>query len=144
MECNRYCQAWRRIGQSCKTQMENLGIGGHPIVGATSALNRGQLESKGAGKLFIHFFADEATMVTIFRTIISVNQLNIYGAITVLCEEFGQTLIDSEKTYAVVEPSESMVAPTDLLNIQRPLPTNEQEQNDLVFNPKRKSAESFG
>ena len=46
------------------------------------------------------------------RTIIPVNQLSIYGAVADVCEEFGQTLIDPEKTYAVMEPSESMVAPT--------------------------------
>ena len=36
----------------------------------------------------IHFAADELTIETIFRIIISVNQLSIYGAVAVICEEF--------------------------------------------------------
>ena len=32
--------------------------------------------------------ADEVTIETIFRIIISVNQLRVYGAVTAICEEF--------------------------------------------------------
>ena len=46
---------------------------GHPIFCATTPLSRGQLKSKGHGKLSIHFAADELTIETIFRIIISVN-----------------------------------------------------------------------
>ena len=37
--------------------------------------------------LSIHFCANEGTIETVFRTIISVNQLSIYGAVSDLCEE---------------------------------------------------------
>ena len=43
----------------------------------------------------------------------------------------------------VIEPSESMVEPTDLFDIQR-FPTDKQERSDLLVNRKRKSATSFG
>ena len=69
-----------------------------PIFRATGALDRGQLKSKGNGKLSIRFCADEATIEEVLRTIISVIQLRIYGAVADLYEELGQTLIDSEKT----------------------------------------------
>ena len=46
------------------------------------------LKSKGGGKLSIHFCADEGTIETVFRTIISVNQLSFYGAVSDLCEEY--------------------------------------------------------
>ena len=36
----------------------------------------------------IHFAADEHTIETIFRIILSVNQLSVYGAVAALCEEF--------------------------------------------------------
>ena len=36
----------------------------------------------------IHFNADQDTVETIFRIIISVNQLSIYGAVAAICEEF--------------------------------------------------------
>ena len=61
---------------------------GHPIFRATTSLSRGQLKSKGHGKLSIDFAADEHTIETIFRIIISVNQLSIHGAVAAICEEF--------------------------------------------------------
>ena len=51
-------------------------------------MSRGQLKSKGHGKLSIHFAADEHTIDTIFRIILSVNHLSIYGAVANICEEF--------------------------------------------------------
>ena len=59
----------------------------HPVFRSTSPLSRGVLKSKGGGKLSIHYCADPATIETVFRTILSVNQLSIYGAVSDLCEE---------------------------------------------------------
>ena len=61
--------------------MVTLAESGHPVFRATSPLSRGVLKSKGGGKLSIHYCADPGTIETVFRTIISVNQLNIYGAV---------------------------------------------------------------
>ena len=61
---------------------------GHPVFRSTSPLSRGVLKSKGGGKLSIHFCADEGTIETVFRSIMSVNQLSIYGAVSDLCEEY--------------------------------------------------------
>ena len=61
---------------------------GHSVFRATSPLSRGVLKSKGGGKLSIHYFADFATIETVFRTIISVNQLSLYGAVEEMCEEY--------------------------------------------------------
>ena len=61
---------------------------GHPTFRATTPLSRGILKSKGRGKLSIHFAADDFTIDTIFRTILSVNQLIVYGAVVAICEEF--------------------------------------------------------
>ena len=60
---------------------------GHPIFRATSPLSRGQLKSKGHGKLSIHFCADLETIKTVSRTIISVNQLCLSAAVAEICEE---------------------------------------------------------
>ena len=59
----------------------------HPNFLSTSPLSRGVLKSKGGGKLSIHFCADGETVETVFRTITSVNQLSIYGAVSDMCEE---------------------------------------------------------
>ena len=61
---------------------------GHPVFLATTPLSRGALKSKGRGKLSIHFAADQDTIDTIYRIILSVNQLSVYGAVAAICEEF--------------------------------------------------------
>ena len=60
----------------------------HPVFRFTSPLSRGVLKSKGGGKLSIHFCADGETVETVSRTIISVNQLSLYGAVAEMCEEY--------------------------------------------------------
>ena len=61
---------------------------GHPTFRATTPLSRGRFKSKGHGKLSMHFPADCPTIDTVFRIMISANQLSIYGAVTATCEEF--------------------------------------------------------
>ena len=61
---------------------------GLPIFRATTPLSRGQLKSKGRGKLSIHFAEDQDTIDTIYRIILSVNQLSVYRAVSAICEEF--------------------------------------------------------
>ena len=61
-------------------------VSGCPIFRATTPLSRGKLRSKGNGKLSIHFAADRERIETIFRIIVSVNQLSIYGAVANMCE----------------------------------------------------------
>ena len=61
---------------------------GCPIFRATTPLSRGSPKSKGHGKLSIHFAADQDTIGTIFRIILSANQLSLYGAVANMCEEF--------------------------------------------------------
>ena len=61
---------------------------GCPIFRATTPLSWGKLKSKGHGKQSIHFAADQETIETIFRIIVSANQLSLYGAVANVCEEF--------------------------------------------------------
>ena len=58
------------------------------ISRATSPLSRGQLKSKGHGKLSIHYAADLETVETILCTTVSANQLSLYGAVAEMCEEY--------------------------------------------------------
>ena len=70
---------------------------GHPVFRATSPLSRGTLKK--------HFCADCDTVETVFRTIVSVNQFNIYGAVsdvrkTVLVkQERGDTYFQDNLTH---------------------------------------------
>ena len=77
--------AWDNIAEEMLLEFAESG---HPTFRATTPLSRGILKSKGHGKLSIHFAADEFTIDTIFRIIISVNQLSVYGAVAAICEEF--------------------------------------------------------
>ena len=76
--------AWDDIAEQMLLEFAESG---HPTFRATTPLSRGILKSKGHGKLSIHFAADEFTIETNFRFIISVNQLSVYGAVAAICEE---------------------------------------------------------
>ena len=60
---------------------------GHLTFRATTPLSTRIHQSKGRGKLSIHFTADETTIETILA-LFFVNQLSIHGAVAAKCEEF--------------------------------------------------------
>ena len=99
---------------------------GHPIFRATSPLSRGRLKSKGHGKLSIHYCADQATIETIFRIIISVNQLSLYGAVADLCEEYktfhdrtGQPVVGGQSCSSLVPSMIKTEVPVDCDDLAR-------------------------
>ena len=57
--------AWDNIAEQMLLEFAERG---HPIFRATTPLSRGILESKGRGKLSIHFAADQDTIDTIYRS----------------------------------------------------------------------------
>ena len=67
--------------------MLNFSESGHPVFRGSSALERGSLRSKGGGKLSIHFCRDTEAVEVALRTIISVNQFSVYGAVGDMCDE---------------------------------------------------------
>ena len=75
---------WDNIAEKMLVEFAERGC---PICRATSPLSRGRLKSTGHGKLSIHYAADLETIETIFRIIVSANQLSLYGAIAEICEE---------------------------------------------------------
>ena len=77
--------AWDHIAEDMLLEFAESG---HPIFRSTTPLSRGKLKSKGKGKVSIHFTADQDTADTIYRIILSVNQLSVYGAVAVLCDEY--------------------------------------------------------
>ena len=77
--------AWDNIADQMLLEFAESG---HPTFRATTPLSKGILKSKGRGKLSIHFAADRDTIDTIYRIILSVNQLSVYGAVAAVCEEF--------------------------------------------------------
>ena len=77
--------AWDHIADEMLLEFAESG---HPVFCATTLLSRGNLKSEGHGKLSIHYTADYSTIETIFRIIVSANQLSLYGAVANMCEEF--------------------------------------------------------
>ena len=101
---------------------------GHPTFRATTPLSRGLLKSKGRGQLSIHFAADDFTIDTIYRIILSVNQLSVYGAVAALCEEF-----ESHQDRSV-EPEILMGQSIVLGEIRAEVPLqNEDSMNDQII-----------
>ena len=76
--------AWDDIAEQVLLEFAESG---HHTFRATTPLSRSILKSKGRGKLSIHFTADQDTIDTIYRIILSVNQLSVYGAVAAICEE---------------------------------------------------------
>ena len=76
---------WDNIAEKMLLEFAESGC---PIFRATTPLSRGKLKSKGHGKLSSHFGATQETIETIFRIIVSANQLSLYGAVANMCEEF--------------------------------------------------------
>ena len=77
--------AWDNIAEKMLLEFVESGC---PIFRATTPLSRGQLKSKGHGKLSIHHAANLETIETMFRIIVSANQLSLYGAVANMCEEY--------------------------------------------------------
>ena len=74
---------WDKMAEK---MMVTFAESGHPVFRATSPLSRGELKSKGGEQLSIHYCADQDTITTLFRTIASIKQLSLYGAVAEMCE----------------------------------------------------------
>ena len=102
---------WDRVAE---LMMFQFGESKHPVFRSTSPLPRGVLKSKGGGKLSIHFCADGDTIETVFRTIISVNQLSIYGAVSDLCVECKSCHVRTGRL-VLVGQSDPLFVPTSVM-----------------------------
>ena len=85
MEGNSPQGIWDQIAEEMLLEFAESG---HPIPRATTPVSLENLESKGHGKLSIHFAATQETLETVFRIIFSANQLSLFGAVANMCQEF--------------------------------------------------------
>ena len=104
---------------------------GHPVFRATRPLSRGQLKSKGGGKLWIHYCADQDTISNVFRKITSVNQLSLYGAVAEMCEEYESFHDRTGKPVVGGQSSSSFVPSVIKTNV--PLNNDDHAHKDLLF-----------
>ena len=61
---------------------------GHPIFVQRLHCPGVSCKVKEKEKVSIHLTADQDTVDTIYRIILSVNQLSVNGAVTVICDEY--------------------------------------------------------
>ena len=101
---------------------------GCPIFRATTPLFRGQLKSKGHGKLLIHFAADQETIETIFRIIFSPNQLSLYGAVAEILKEYESL---HERTERSVVMGQTIVL--NAIKTENPLDSDDPANQHFLF-----------
>ena len=97
---------WDKIEERMLLEFAESGC---PIFRATTPLSRGQLKSKGRGKLSIHYAADLETVETIFRIFFSANQLSLYGAVAEICEEYESLHERTARPVVMGQSSSSLV-----------------------------------
>ena len=104
----------------------------HPVFRSKGPLYRGTLKSKGGGQLSIHFCADEGTIETVFRTIISVDQVSFHGAVSDLCEEYKACHVRTERPVMAGQSDPLFVPTSSLMKTPTPL-TDDPAQEDLLL-----------
>ena len=80
--------------QSPENKLLNFSGSSHPIFRASCALERGELRSKEERR---HFNGSHENIELLLCTVISANQLSVYGAIADLCNEVPKDLRDPGK-----------------------------------------------
>ena len=104
---------------------------GCPIFRPTTPLSRGQLKSKGHGKLSIHYAADQETVETDFRIIVAANQLSLYGAVANMCEEY-ESLHERTVRPVVMGQSSSSLVP-NVIKTEMLLDCDDLTRKDLLL-----------
>ena len=113
---------WNRVAEN---MMIHFAETGHPSFRATSALDRGELKSKGGGRETKYYNGSEENVELTLRTIVAANQLSVYGAVADLCNEF-------EPDYAECEICESLVMPTEIANINATSQSSQSAEGNLL------------
>ena len=121
--------------------MVTLAESGHPVFRATSPLSRGQLKSKGGGKLSIHYCADQDTLTTVFQKITSVNQLSLHGAVAEMREEY-ESFHDRTAKSVVGGQSSSSFVPS-VIKTNAPLNDDDPAHKELLLQRFRERIEKL-
>ena len=89
------------------------------------------LKAKVGGKLSIHSCADPGTIEIVFRIILSVNQLSLYGAVAEICEEY-ESLHEKTERPVVGGQSSSSFVPS-VIKTEVPLDCDDPANQDLLL-----------
>ena len=129
---------WDRVAEMIMIKFSGSG---HPVFRATSPLSRGTPKSYGGGKLSILFCADQRTIETVFRTIISVHQLSLYGAVSDLCEECKTCHVRTGRPVLAAQ-SHPLFVPTSSL-MKTPTPSTDDPAQENLLQKYKERVERF-
>ena len=122
--------------------MINFSECGHPVFRRSSAFERGGWKSKGKGQLSIHFNGSDETVEVILRTVISVNQLSVYGAVADMCGEVDWEISKCSKgteNPVALDNLETMDMPPEVSTTDQNSPTDARVQGNLLREHSRSS-----
>ena len=129
---------WDNIAERMFVEFAESGC---PIFRATSPLSRDRLRSKGHGKLSIHYCADQKTIETIFRIVVSANQLSLYGAVAEICEEYESHHERTGRPFVMEQSSSSLVL--SVIKTEVPLDCDDPVNQDLLLQQYRERIEKL-
>ena len=81
-------QSTRSLGQHCGRHVTEIRRKWTSYFPFNDSIVQRKVEKQRKGKVSIHFSADQDTVDTMYRIILSVNQLSIYGAVAAICDEY--------------------------------------------------------
>ena len=109
---------WDRVAE---LMMIKFGESWHPVFRPRVHCLKERLKAKEV--VSIQFCADGDTIETVFRTIVSVNQLSIYGAVADLCEDYKACHVGTERL-VLAGQSDPLFEPVSLLT-KTPTPSTD-------------------
>ena len=104
-------QTRRILGQNCRGHDDEFLRFRSSHISCPQCIEKGELRSKGGRKNSTHFNGSDEYIELHLRTVISANQLSVYGAIADLCNELSEDIRASGKLEAP-DHLETMEIPT--------------------------------
>ena len=99
--------------------MIRFGGSGHPVFRDTSTLSRGTLKAKEVDN-YQYTSVPMEERLNCFRTIVSVNQLSIYGAVSDLCDEYKSCHVRTVRLVMAGQSDPLFVPTSSLMNTLAP------------------------
>ena len=128
------------MGQNCRANDVNICRKQTPSIPIHESIIQRSAKKQRWWKLSIHYFADLGTIETVFRTIISVNQLSLYGAVE-MCEEY-ETFRDKTGQPVVGGQLSSSFVPS-VIKTEVPLDCDDHAHKDLLLQRFRERIEKI-
>ena len=102
-------QSTRNLGRNCRKDVVGIRWERMSNFPCYSSLSSSHVKSKGRGKLSIHYAADQETIHTIFRIIVSAHQVSLHAAVAEICGEYESFHERTERPVVMGQSNSSLV-----------------------------------